>query len=97
MIVFDRYIRRSRRLFGPRETDTPLIVDPDAVRSSPIAFQFFEPVPRKIGDIAQAGRGLQAVESLFGLPPESLELLDPLAFGKSFGSSVAVSQDHDDL
>jgi hypothetical protein len=41
----------------PSETDTPLVVDPDAVLAFAIAFEGFEPIGRRYAQIIQGDAG----------------------------------------
>jgi hypothetical protein len=94
MIILDRHVDGPGRSIGPLETNPPLVVDPDAVVSGPAAFQLLESMPRKIGDVAQTGRGIEPIERPFRLTAERLELFDPLPLAKLRRPTIAIAPDH---
>lgn len=70
MIVDDLYGLRA--LVGPREADTPLIIDPNAVLASPIFLQSFETIARRRPKIVERARGIEHVELACGDPVDIL-------------------------
>ena len=47
LVIIDKFnIDRTRRAFGPLETDSPLVVDPNTVLPFPIPLQPFKTIPR---------------------------------------------------
>jgi hypothetical protein len=94
MVVLDRHILWPRGVRRPLETDTPLVVDPDAVSIASGTFQLFEVVAGELGDIANYCRGIQPVQPNFRLPPERFELPDALSPSKASRATVAIAPDH---
>jgi len=94
MIVHDLDIAWTFSTMWPFETKPPLLIDPYAELSSPIAAQRFEPVRRQGTQIGETRRGIQDFQPLIGLLGETLELADKLALRKSSSSLVAIAQDH---
>jgi hypothetical protein len=80
--------------FWPFETNPPLVIDADAELALSIALERFQPVAGQGGKVFQTCRDLQAVEPNFGLSPETGKLPNVLTTGKTFSSSVPVTQDH---
>ena len=66
--------------FAPIKTDTPLVVDTDAVLARAVALKGFQPVPANSGKVLQAGRRIQPIEPGLGLSRETGEFLDVLAY-----------------
>lgn len=69
----------------PLEADPPLIIDPDAVLSSPVARQLLEPIARRDAEVPQIFGGIENQElakgsalELQGPPPHPLPLKDLL-------------------
>jgi len=82
MVVEDFHV--LGRAFPPDKADPPLVVDPDAVLTPAVAFQGFQPVPRRHLEIL---KGLGRVDHLqlparnrFNRPepPDGLPLKQPL-------------------
>lgn len=94
MIVYNFNFGRTGSALVPSEANTPLVVDPDAPLSLAVAFEFFQPMARKMRYVRQVCCGTESVERHFGFAPERLERLDPFAAGEAFGACVAVAQDH---
>jgi hypothetical protein len=72
----------------PDEADAPLVVDPDAVLSSPVASQALEPVPWRAPQVLQGARRVQEEKLAVRLALEvgcqtrnPLSLEDPLRQG----------------
>jgi len=61
MIVHDLDIARAARPFRPLETDSPLIIDADAVLTFSIAFQRFKSVSRQI-QVPRRSRCVELIE-----------------------------------
>ena len=53
------YLDRIRDVFRPHKTDTPLVVDADAVLSFTIIFQGFEPIGRRYFQVNKCLRLVQ--------------------------------------
>jgi hypothetical protein len=80
----------------PSKTNTPLIVDPDAVLAGPLAFQWFQPIAR---------RNTQKVESRSGIDLQQLAMCNSLYVGRKpstvlapkelLGRSVRKALDHE--
>jgi len=94
MVVHDFDVRRACCVLGPLEANPPLHVDTDAVLPCPVAFQAFETVAGQSPQVFKASRGVQNFEALVCLPVETLKLPDKFALCESFGSFVAVVQNH---
>jgi hypothetical protein len=60
MIIDDFYIMGIT--ICPPKTDPPLIIDPDAVETFSVAFQYFEPVTRRHAKIDDVGGGINVDE-----------------------------------
>jgi hypothetical protein len=73
---------------GPAETDSPLVVDADAVPAFAIALQGFQPIARGYGHLAQFRRRVQRQE----FPPRATLLSDPVIISQERENSVAVAQ-----
>jgi len=54
---------RLRALFAPHETNSPLIIDPDAVLASAVRRQGFQPVARYPRQVVQGRRGLETCQT----------------------------------
>ncbi|SRR6266571_9573729 len=85
MIIY--YFNFVRISVHPFETDSPLLVDADAVLSLPVAFQRFQPVSRWNPQIFEANRRVQELQFMKRLllnvarqPPGELALPDFLGF-----------------
>lgn len=50
----------------PAEADAPLIVDADAVLTTPIAFQRFQPIGRRDTQILETGSGIEHAQLASG-------------------------------
>ena len=59
---------------APFEAEPPLVIDPDAVLTRPVASQPFEPVAGKDGQIAEFDRGIQFTELS---PSDPLDCTEP--------------------
>jgi len=71
-----------------------LVIDPYRKLSGPIALQSFKPIAWQRGQISQAYRSDQSIETRLGLSGKSGKFLDMLASGKSLSAFVAVADDH---
>jgi hypothetical protein len=62
----DQQLVCAHRVFGicPTKADTPLIVDPDAVLTGPIATKRLEPIRWRIAKLNEARHALQLREPL---------------------------------
>lgn len=81
---------------GPHEADPPLVIDPDAVLSDPIAFQRFEPVSRWNPEIVQryGGSDLTQLAQRRRVDPR-IDRRHPFATPQSFGVPAAERSDHE--
>jgi hypothetical protein len=94
VVVADLYCVRT--VGTPDEADAPLVVDSDAVLSSPVASQAFQPVSRWAPEVLQCVRRVQEEQLPVGLaldvgcqPGHPLSLKDPPRQG------VPEAADHD--
>jgi hypothetical protein len=94
MVVHDFDVRRACCVLGPLEANPPLHVDADAVLACPVAFQGLEAVAGEAPQILKTRRGIQNFKTLVSLSVKPLKLPDKFAARKSFGSFVAVAQNH---
>ena len=82
MIVCNFHVVRVA--FAPTEANAPLIVDTDAITSFPVAFQPFEPVPRRRAQIIDSFGRIEnqqlpksRPEDGGGKTPRSLSIKEP--------------------
>src|ERR1044072_7368728 len=57
MVIYNFHIVRVRAL--PAETDAPLKITPNTILARPVAFQGFEPIARRHGQISNCGGRMQ--------------------------------------
>src|ERR1700741_749218 len=93
MIVHDFYAARSSGAVPPIEADAPLVVDPHAPLTSAVAFELFQAVSGKVGDITQAGCNIEAIQDHFSPYAKRLELFDPFAAGEAGRPILPIAQD----
>jgi hypothetical protein len=43
----------------PHEADPPLVIDPDAVLTSPVTFESFKPIAGRDSEVFEISRGMQ--------------------------------------
>lgn len=65
VIVDDFDVKRRLRAVVPREADTPLVIDADAVLSFPITAQGLEAISRRIAKIEESSCSKKSQESCF--------------------------------
>ena len=80
--------------FLPREADSVLVVDPNAVLSFAITFQRFQPVSLRHGQIFQLARDSKPQQSDLCRSRNRFESLDPYAVCHLFGVLVPKRGDH---
>jgi hypothetical protein len=80
--------------FVPTKADAVLIVDPDAVWSSPALLQGFEPVARPGQKIAQRCRDVQGIQPSARSGFDVYETGNPLSSEQPFGIGAAERLDH---
>jgi len=93
MIIDD--FNEFRATIAPLETDTPLIIDPDAVLTATIALQRLQSIARRQPQIAQVSRRVKISE----LPPRDFDQIGRKAFRAltledGFRQCVPESSDH---
>ena len=71
MVIDDFHIVRIAVL--PTETDTPLIVDPDAVLAVPIAGEVLQPITGQPRQVTQGGGAVELIELPYGGPGNGLK------------------------
>ena len=83
MIVHNLHIFGAA--FGPTEAHSELVVDPDAVLASSVAFEGLQPITRRNAQILKPPRDfeLPQLAACHGL--DIRETLDPLALRKRLG------------
>ena len=91
MVIHDLDILWPIGSSWPLKADAPLVINPDAVLSVPVAAQRFQPVASQISQVAQADCRFKNPEPLFGLPSEAFERKNPFAFSKTFSSPVPIA------
>ena len=79
---------------APAETDPPLIVNPNAVLPPPIAFQGFQPIPRRRSERAQLHRAVQLAQLPAGNLLKRGKTRNTLAPMNSFGVATAKRPNH---
>jgi hypothetical protein len=80
---------------GPLETDPPLLVDADAVRTGAVALQLLESIARGDPQIAENLGSVKDQQLPEGNPLSSvIELADPLPRPDPFGLLVSERPDH---
>src|SRR5262249_23232566 len=94
VVVDDLDVGGAAVALRPLETDTPLVIDPDAVLPLSISAQRLEAVTRQRGEISQGRRCLQTVQLQLGRALDSGARLDPLPVGEFASPLVAVAEDH---
>lgn len=72
MVVDDRDVPRA--VFSPTETDSPLIIDSDAVLSTPIAAELLQSVAWRHAQIGQILRAVEHLQLSFSLCLKRTEL-----------------------
>ena len=95
VVVDDFDIGRS--FFGPGETDTPLVVDPDRVLSPTAAGQRLQPVCRWCAQVVELPRGMKHVEFSQRLLFYSAEALDKFAHPQEAVEKKRVPKDEKDM
>jgi|SRR6516165_6858061 hypothetical protein len=82
----------------PSKADAPLTIDPDAHLSHPIAFQWFELVPRRMTQIIESCRGIKLAQftkgSILDVP---WKLAASLTLPDSLGLLASERPDHPPL
>lgn len=95
LVVIDNFnIDRTQRIFGPVETDSPLIVDPNTILPFPIPLQPLKTVPRQGRQIMKSRGGFEPIEFQPGHTLNPCEGRNPLSMGKVYRSAVCVANDH---
>src|SRR5947209_2056913 len=94
VIIDNLDVRRARRSIRPLETDTPLIVDADAVLPLPIPLQRFEPVAGQRRQIMKDMRGFEAIEFEPSGPLDARKGFHALAGREVSRSLIAVADVH---
>jgi hypothetical protein len=94
MIVDNFNVQRTRRTFGPPETNPPLIVDPNGELASAVALERFQPVPRQCREISETCRCFEPIETHFGLPGKAGEFPYTLPGGKPRRRLASIADDH---
>src|SRR5262245_16601024 len=94
VVVDDLDVGGPEVALHPLETDTPLVIDSDAVLPLSISAQRFEAVTRQRGEISQGHRCLQTVQLQLSGALNSGKRLDPLPLGEFASPLVAVAEDH---
>jgi hypothetical protein len=92
MIIHDLNVIRV--CFSPNKAETPLIVDPDAVLSSSIAVQQFQPISRRSSQVPQLHGAIQLPELSTGNLLDSAKAANRLPTVKTFGLRTAERPDH---
>lgn len=94
MVIDDLDISRAGRPFRPCETYPPLVIDPNAILPFAAAFEGFQPIAGKSGEVGKICRRVEPVEPYLGLTRETGKRPNVIAFGELFGSFVPVADDH---
>lgn len=77
MIVDDFYVVCVPIL--PVKTNSPLVVDPDAVLSGPLSSQRFQAISRHGSQVSEGTRRLKVIELSLGYPGDLMKLATELA------------------
>jgi hypothetical protein len=77
----------------PAETDAPLIIDPDAVLSLPLAPQSFQPIAGGNAQVFETGGDLELAQ-LAARHDRALKTPDALSARKGFGVGTPKRSDH---
>jgi hypothetical protein len=84
-LVIIHNLRFVRVPFPPNKTETPLVVDPNAVLPLPVAAQCLQPIPRRRCQIAQFRGAIQlpqlASPNLLDCPKAAARLTPVKSFG----------------
>lgn len=78
----------------PNEADAVSIVDPDAVLSSPVAGQRFEPVSGKCRQVSKCARCVDLLQLPLGHPRDLLQTSAEVAGKQRLGLGVLERPDH---
>src|ERR1700679_2482601 len=81
VVIDDFNVRRAGFAFGPSETNSPLIVDADAVFAAAIAFQRFKAIAGQSGQIGKRYSGFETIQ---------LQSCRAIKAGEGFDSSSSV-------
>ena len=79
----------------PDKTDPPLIIDPDAVLSDPIPFQFLQPISCRRQQIFKIRCAIEHRQLPFRHLPKAGELLDVLSGKDQLRLLVSKASDYD--
>jgi hypothetical protein len=80
---------------GPAEADPPLVVDPDAVLTLPIAAKGLKPISRWHAQVVQAGGNLELAQLTASHGREALETPDALPTRERLGVRTPPGSNHE--
>ena len=95
MIVGYLDVDGTGRAFRPFKTNSPLIVDANAVLALAGALECLEPVAADGSEVFEVRRRFQTVKSDFRLSGKAGEFLDVLASREALGLIVSIADDHE--
>ena len=78
----------------PLETDSPLVVDSDAVLPLAIAGQSFKTIARQGGKVFDRHGRVQPVEFQASLPLDAFECFDTNSGSEIPGALISIAEDH---
>jgi hypothetical protein len=78
MVIHD--FDRIRSIVFPDKTNSPLVIDSNAVLALAVTTQAFQPVTRQPGQVSQTGGLIQPVQAAFRLCLDTVESSYPMAF-----------------
>jgi hypothetical protein len=87
---FDVLCRATR----PPKTDSPLVIDPDAVLTLPVAPQGLESVPRRDPHVIEASGDLELPQLASSHGRTTLEASDPVTSCERFGIGAPERANH---
>ena len=96
MIIDDFDILRTRRLVRPLETDSPLIINANAVLPFSIASKCFETITRQCRKIPEHACCLQTVQLQTRGTFDTRKCFYALGCGEMFSPLVVITNDHID-
>src|SRR5689334_13617564 len=80
--------------FAPRKTNTPLVIDADAVLALPITFKPLQSVSRQCRERCESRRGVEHVQFPKGLALNGLEPANGFSMEEALGISASEGPDH---
>jgi hypothetical protein len=92
MIIDNFHVIRIR--VAPRETDPPLVIDPNAVLAAPVAFQCLQAISRRNSQVGEPPRPMQVQQLSPGNALNRTEAWDQPVFEKQRSIGAPEGPDH---